>query len=196
MRKTIILVVMALVAVMATGQVKSETSEHLTFKGVPIDGTLKEFCSSLQQKGFTPISAIDDRCMLQGDFAGYKKCKIVVITYGQKDVVCGVGVIFPELETGTLLFGNYFVLKEMLTQKYGEPTECEETFQTFYQPNDDDSRMHQVKMDRCKYFSTYDAINGRIMLSINHIYETCYVNLIYRDKINSDAADAEAMDDL
>ena len=27
------------------------TSEHLTFKGVPIDGTLTEFVSKLKQKG-------------------------------------------------------------------------------------------------------------------------------------------------
>ena len=35
------------------------TSEHLTFKGVPIDGTLTEFVSKLKQKGLTHIGTED-----------------------------------------------------------------------------------------------------------------------------------------
>ena len=32
-----------------------EESEHLTFKGVPIDGTLNEYVTKMKQAGFTHL---------------------------------------------------------------------------------------------------------------------------------------------
>ncbi len=46
-------------------------SEHLTFKGVPINGTLNEFVSKLKQKGLAHIGTEEGIAMLKGDFAAY-----------------------------------------------------------------------------------------------------------------------------
>ena len=55
-----------------------EKSVHLKFKGVPIDGTLKEFISRMERKGFEHRSSYDSKERLVGDFAGIKQCMVYV----------------------------------------------------------------------------------------------------------------------
>jgi len=84
----------------------------------------------------------------------------------------------------------------MLTEKYGEPSDCVEKFQT-YEPKDDGSKMYQVKFDACLYYATYKTDKGNIELSIYHSDVTgCCVRLIYFDKINGDVAKTDALNDL
>lgn len=173
------------------------TSEHLTFKGVPIDGTLTEFVSKLKQKGLTHIGTEDGTAILKGDFAAYKNCTVAAIALKQKNLVAKVGVMFPSLETWSSLSNNYFSLKEMLTKKYGEPEVCIEEFQTKIMPNDDNSKIHEVRMNRCKYVTGYTTEKGDIELQIKGSFtDGCYVTLIYFDKINGEVIEAEAMEDL
>ena len=44
--------------------------EHLTFKGVPIDGTLSEYVAKMKSAGFKYLGEQDGTAILQGDFAG------------------------------------------------------------------------------------------------------------------------------
>lgn len=172
-------------------------SEHLTFKGVPINGTLNEFVSKLKQKGLTHIGTEDGTAILKGDFAAYKNCTVAAIALKQKNLVAKVGVMFPSLETWSSLSNNYFSLKEMLTKKYGEPEVCIEEFQTKIMQNDDNSKIHEVRMNRCKYVTGYTTEKGNIELQIKgSLTDGCYVTLIYFDKINGEIIEAEAMDDL
>ncbi|NLM18656.1 MAG: hypothetical protein GX217_01370 [Clostridiaceae bacterium] len=175
----------------------AQKSEHLTFKGVPIDGTLNEFVSKMKQNGFTHLGTEDGTAILNGDFAGYKDCYVGVSTLKQNDLVHKIAVIFPDNDTWSTLSGNYFDLKKMLTEKYGEPSDVVEKFDTYWQPRDDKSRMYQVGMDRCKYYSIWQTDKGEIQLSIDHNSVTsCFVKLAYFDKINSDKIKAKAKDDL
>ena len=64
-----------------------ESNNHLKFKGVPIDGTLKQFVSRMKRKGFKYIDSDDGVVVLQGDFAAYKECIIYVSTLDNKDLV-------------------------------------------------------------------------------------------------------------
>ena len=173
------------------------TSEHLTFKGVPIDGTLTEFVSKLKQKGLTHIGTEDGTAILKGDFAAYKNCTVAAIALKQKNLVAKVGVMFPSLETWSSLSNNYFSLKEMLTKKYGEPAVCVEEFQNDFGKDNDNLKIHGVKMDKCKYVTGYATAKGNIELHIKgDVMNGCYVTLIYFDKINGEIIEAEAMDDL
>ena len=55
-----------------------------------------------------------------------------------------------------------------------------------HQPDDDGDKMHAVKMDNCKFYTTYVTENGSIQLSIDHeSISSCYIRLSYSDKINS-----------
>lgn len=176
----------------------AQKSEHLTFKGVPIDGTLNEYVSKMKQNGFTHLGTEDGTAILNGDFAGYKDCYVGVSTLKQKDLVHKIAVIFPERETWSTLSGNYFDLKKMLTEKYGKPSDVVEKFEgSSYSQKDDNSKMYEVKMDRCKYYSIWLTDKGEIQLSIEHeSVVRCFVRLVYFDKINSEIIKAKAIDDL
>lgn len=196
--KTILTYLFFAFTVLSTfAQVNADTSKHLTFKGVPIDGTLNEYVLKMKNSGFTHIGTESRIAMLKGDFAGYKDCVIGVSTLAQRDLVSKVVVIFPEQETWSGLSGNYFDLKEMLTEKYGEPSDVLEKFDTFSEPNDDESKMYQVESDNCKYYTIYETEKGSIQLSIDHEgFSSCYVTLTYFDKINSEIIREKAKGDL
>jgi hypothetical protein len=68
-------------------QIKSDSSKHLTFKGVPIDGTLGEFVLKMKKNGFTHKGTKDGIAILEGEFASYKNCIVGVSTLSQKDLV-------------------------------------------------------------------------------------------------------------
>lgn len=175
----------------------SQTSEHLSFKGVPIDGTLSEFVSKMKINGFTHVSTEKDAVILNGDFAGYKDCNVTVSTLKQRDLVYKIDVHFPKKDTWSKLSNNYFELKDMLTEKYGKPSNTTEIFDGNSQPGDDQDRMYNVKTDRCKYYSIWKTDKGEIKLSIDHNSRlSCFVNLAYFDKINGNKIKATAKDDL
>lgn len=177
----------------------SQTSDHLVFKSVPIDGTLVEYVSKMKQNGFTHLGTENGTAILNGDFAGYKDCHIGVSTLKQKDLVHKIGVLFQKKETWSTLSGNYFDLKEILTEKYGEPTRVVEKFDepSYSQPSDDNDRMLSVKMDNCKYYSVWQTEKGNIELSIEHQRGiSCFVQLVYFDKINSNIIKEKAKRDL
>jgi hypothetical protein len=175
----------------------AQSSEHLAFKGVPIDGTLNEYVTKMKQNGFTHVQTENGTALLTGDFAGYKGCYIGVSTLKQKDLVHKIAVVFPDKATWSNLNGNYMDLKTMLSEKYGEPTNVVEAFERSTQPTDDISKMYEVQFDRCKYYSTWSTNKGDIQLSIEHNGMTsCYVKLGYFDKINGNKIKDKAKDDL
>ncbi|WP_018343859.1 hypothetical protein [Cytophaga aurantiaca] len=197
MKKTLITLFLSLTACMVFAQTTADSSMHLTFKGVPLDGTLDQYVSKMVQRGFKHISTESGIAMLQGDFAGYKGCYVGVSTLKQKDLVHKIVVLFPEKDTWSTLSGSYFDLKQMLTEKYGAPTVVVEKFDRDSPTKDDDSKMYDVKFDRCKYYAIWETGKGEIQLSIDHSgMSSCFVKLIYLDKINSEAVKKQAIDDL
>lgn len=181
----------------SSAQTNSDSSKHLSFKGVPIDGTLDDFVSKMKKGGFTAKGTANGSALLEGDFASYKNCIIAVSTMKQKDLVSKIGVVFPDRDDWSSLSGNYFTLKELLTEKYGKPSEVAEKFESSYQPDSDKDKMHNAKMGRCKYYSTYETGKGTIQLSIeDESVMRCFVKLLYFDKINGEVVRKQALDDL
>lgn len=178
-------------------QDNTDTTGHLKFKGVPIDGTLNEYVSKMKQSGFTLIQTEDGFAMLKGDFAAYKDCYLGVATLTGQDLVNKVSVIFPNCETWTTLSTNYFNLKELLTEKYGEPSQVVERFNSNIEPDSNGSKMHEVGLNNCTYFTTFQLENGSIELSIQHEgFALSFVMLSYFDKTNSERVRQKAIDDL
>lgn len=190
--KKLILTLMLLVGLSATAQIG-----HMTFKGVPIDGSLNTVVSKLKQKGFTLVHSEGGTAMLMGDFASFKNCTVGVIEH-ESGIVDRILVMLPDKDTWTLLHNDYTKLKEMLTEKYGDPANIEEEF-----PNrssysfDDSDRMFEVQMDRCRYICDWVTENGSIEIRIDHnIMIGCYVVLLYIDAENEAKVHASAIDDL
>jgi hypothetical protein len=133
---------------------------------------------------------------LEGDFASYKNCTVGVSTLKSKDLVSKIIVLFPDLEIWSSLSSNYFNLKEMLTEKYGQPAESKEVFQSDT-PDNDGSKMTYVQLGHCKYYTIYETDKGTIELSIEQIDNTrTFVKLAYFDKINGETIKQDALKDL
>ena len=194
--RTLFLSFLAVIMAMSTF---AQTSEHMSFKGVPIDGTLNEYVAKMKQSGFQYLGAEDGTALLNGDFAGYKNCHVAVTTLKKIDLVHKIGVIFPNQETWSRLYSNYSDLKQMLTEKYGNPNEEVELFDVkpFQLPLDDNMKMHQVGMDNCKFYTVWKTHKGEIQLSIDHSgFTSCFVKVVYFDRINSAIINEKAKDDL
>lgn len=175
----------------------SQSSNHMTFKGIPIDGNLSDFTTKMKQKGFSYLGTQDGIALFNGEFAAFKDCTIGVISSKSTSTVSKVAVMFPECDTWSRLYGNYSQLKDMLTQKYGEPTENIERFDSYSEPRDDNSRLHELRMDRCKYVTVWETEKGDIELTIDHSdFYSCFVRLSYWDKINTEKVTSSAIDDL
>lgn len=194
MKKFIFSLLIAFV-VFFTASAQSE-SEHLTFKGVPIDGTLREYVAKMKQVGFTHLGTQDGMAFLQGDFAGFKGCTIMVATLKGVDKVNTIGVMFPAKDNWDSLERNYEQLKSMLTEKYGEPSDCEEKFQRNY-INTSSDKFYSIVTNNATWYTTFSTPKGDIQLSLEkQDYQNCFVLLRYFDKINTDAVREQAMDDL
>ncbi|KHJ38079.1 hypothetical protein PBAC_17850 [Pedobacter glucosidilyticus] len=173
--------------------------KHLTFKDVPINGTMAEYISKMEENDFNHLATNLRIATLRGDFAGYKNCMLEISTLWQKDIVHKIDVIFPFKETWLALYGDYSALKVMLTEKYGKPTEFVEKFEGPHAINDDRAKMSLVKIGNCKYYAIWRSDQGDIKLSIehrNHQNYQCFVQLTYLDKVNSQIVKEKTLTDL
>lgn len=196
MKKIIITLSLLMVLVLSSF---AQNSEHLKFKGVPIDGTLNEYVSKMKQAGFVLEGTEDGIALLSGEFAGYSDCIVGVKTLQKLNLVHEIVVLFPSQDKWSGLNYDYERLKTMLSKKYGEPDECVEKFNApSYMITDDNDKMRQVENNNCEYYSKYDTNNGSIILTIsNDGYEFgSRVKLFYTDKTNSEIFDEAAMEDL
>ncbi len=197
MRKLLSSLLLFVVINNISAQNKVAIQQHLSFKGVPIDGTLKEFVSKMTRLGFWNIGKEKGMAIMKGDFASYKNCHVGVSTLKSKDLVEKIVVILPACDTWSSLSSNYFNLKAMLTEKYGHAAQFIEEFQSYIEPLSDDEKMYKVKYDECKYSSNFETELGTIYLSIRHDgTNSCFVSLVYVDKINSAEIKKDALDDL
>ena len=196
MKKSLIFLSCAIFCLTSIAQSSADTSKHLSFKGVPIDGTLTEYVSKMKKSGFTHEGTNDGVAILSGEFASYKDCYIGVSTLKKIDLVNKIVVIFQDRDNWSSLSSNYYDLKDLLTIKYGKPSREVEEFQG-YTPRDDSGKFTAVRLDRCKYITVFETEKGEIRLTIaNDGVARCYVTLSYIDKINSEEVKKQALDDL
>ena len=189
--KKFIIAMMLLAGLSASAQ-----TGHLTFKGVPIDGTLTSFVNKLKQKGFSEIHTDKGTTMLTGEFASFKNCTVIAYEH-ESGIVNRVAVMFPDKDTWAMLFHDYSKIKQMLTEKYGEPASVEEEFQNHSYELDDNDKMHEVRMDRCRYICDWSLENGVIELRVQHASLLgCMVVLVYIDAENDSKVRSSAIDDL
>lgn len=173
--------------------------EHLSFKGVPINGTLKAYTAAMVKAGFKSEGTTKDGVsLLSGDFAGYKGCIVGVSTLSNLDVVNRIVVLFPEKDTWSSLINDYEHLKSMLTTKYGNPEMNRELFTGYAGRTDDDGiKMMALHDEELEWFTVFTTDLGSIELSIvSASYGKGMVRLGYFDKKNTDTVTQSALDDL
>jgi hypothetical protein len=192
----VLLITLSAILISLNLNAQTADNQHLMFKGVPIDGTLSEYVEKMKLNGFVVAASEPGTSLLQGDFAGYKDCFVGVVTMKQKDLVSRIKVMFPEREDWSSLYGNYVNLKDMLTQKYGQPTEVVEVFPSNPTVTDESLKFIYVSSGKCNYTTVFKTPSGEICLYLDHTEFKCFVGLTYTDKINGEIMKAKAIDDL
>jgi len=169
--------------------------EHLSFKGIPIEGTMTSFCQKLKSKGFTSMGSQNNIRIFSGDFTGREATVGVISTDNGQDVF-GVVVLLPASEEWNTLVNTYDYYKDLYTRKYGESSISKEK-----NPAHSDSNtalMHEVYQGTVVYVSAWEVAGGSIELAIektNGIYEG-QVIIRYRDSQNSEAKLKQDLDDI
>ena len=179
--------------------VMAQTSNnHLTFMGIPITGTLESFAQKLVAKGFEKKYSDKSMIGFEGEFAGYSDCKIYVLKVPNRNIVYRVGVTFPKESSWANLEKEYNQFKDMLTNKYGEPSWYSETFKEGASTFNDYAKMESLKEGNCYYWTHWEVDNGAILVRIASIPDTYdgWIVLLYRDKINDALAEKAKEDDL
>ena len=170
--------------------------EHLSFKGVPINGTLKQYTAAMVKAGFKSEGTEDGLSILSGDFAGFKDCLVGVSTLKNCDVVNRISVLFPEKDTWSALLGDYEHLKDLLTTKYGEPSENTERFTGHVLS--DNSKIYAVNDGEIEWYTIFSIELGDIELTLvgGRYSSKARVRLTYWDAKNSATVRQNALDDL
>lgn len=179
---------------------KELESTHMKFKGISLGESPYNFANALEKQGYTYATKTGDTYVLRGAFAGYSNCNIYVTAAQYDNTVAHVGVCLPDQTKWEYLLNRYNSLKEMMTQKYGEPESCIETFNTSSMPTSEYKIMSLLRDDEFKYETVFFNEGGYIKLIINHLYvdyeHHFYVSLIYVDGPAYEITNKRAIDDL
>lgn len=168
--------------------------EHLSFKGIPIEGSMTTFCQKLKTKGFTQMGRDNNVTMFTGDFTGRQATVGVGATDDGKSVH-SVVVIFDESSEWNTLVNTYDYYKGLYTRKYGEPSSSRE-----HNPSRRDSNtslMYELWQGTVTYASAWDVTGGTIELSIKKAgFSDGVVVIRYRDAQNVETKIQKDLEDI
>ena len=186
-------IVIILTALFSTISVIAQ--EHLSFKGIPIEGSMTEFCQKLKTKGFTSIGQENNITLYTGDFTGREATVGVTAADDGKNVFAVVVLFDPSGEWNTLV-NTYDYYKDLYTRKYGKPTISKEKNPA--QSDSNTALMAEVHQGTVVYGSAWEVTGGDIQLSIEKssgVYEGM-VMIRYRDSQNLEAKIQNDLNDI
>lgn len=172
----------------------AQTQEHLSFKGIPIEGSMAAFCQKLKSKGFTQLGSQGNIRAFKGDFTG-RQASVGVIAADNNQDVFSVVVFFDETDSWNTLVNTYSYYKDLYTEKYGNPTDCIEENPSSTSSNT--SLMFELFQGRVTWGCIFDAPGGRIQISIEKKdFSYGYVVIKYQDAQNANAKRQSDLDDI
>ena len=166
----------------------SFSQDHLTFKGIEINGTLTEFSKKLEASGFkkTYTNDAQDACVLEGSFAGFDECRIFVLSTAQEHIVWKVAVLLPEQSSWYSLKSRYNDFKSSLTEKYGAPDKKYEYFSSPYYEGDG-YEISALNNDKCTYATYFYTDLGTVGIDLEGGgYGKGQVRIMYTDATNAE----------
>ncbi len=169
--------------------------EHLSFKGIPIEGSMTTFCQKFKAKGFTSIDRYNNTMLFTGDFTGRKATVGVTATDNGKNVFTVVVFFDPSGEWNSLV-NTYDYYKNLYIRKYGNPTISKENNPALSDSNT--ALMAEVHQGTVVYGSVWEVSGGDIQLSIEKtsgVYEGM-VMIRYQDSQNVEAKIKNDLDDI
>lgn len=158
-----------------------KTEEHLSFKGVPIDGKIDNVVILLEKMGYTKDDVYGNVVVMQGLYEG-ERVEIYVFSTPISRIAYQIVVCYPETHSWQLLKSRYSNTVKQFVQRYGIPSDHSELFLSpFYEG--DGYEIEAVKDEKCKYASYFKAKNGYVDIRISKL---CHVNITFIDDKNAD----------
>ena len=175
-----------LIAISITFSGFAQNQNHLTFKGIPIVGSMSSFCQKLKAKGFTEIDRDNTTTVFTGDFTG-RNAMVCVTSSNDGKNVFGVTVIFESSEEWNTLVNTYDYYKALYTRKYGAPSFSKEKNPAYGDANT--YKMHELNMGTVVWGSKWNVEGGTIEISIEKgdLFGEGMVVILYRDSQNVEA---------
>ena len=169
--------------------------EHLSFKGIPIEGSMSSFCQKLKEKGFISIRRDNNLTLFSGDFTGRKATVGVVATDNEKNVFA-IAVFFEPSKEWETLVDTYDYYKDLYTRKYGTSSISRENNPE--QGGSNTSLMYELYQGKVTYASAWKATGGTIELSIEKAdaYLSGIVVIRYRDAQNIETKIKKDLEDI
>lgn len=166
--------------------------EHMTFKGIEIDGTTKEMTLKLKELGYIydeDASAVEGMPVFKGKFAGYDAV-ITFTTYNEN--VYGVGVHYRDnLYSWPAIKERFDNLEKNLIRKYGNPA------LTIKEIEEWSDELIAIRDREGQWMTRWNTDKGSVLLYVyvSQKLEPCVV-LGYLDSISMEKIQQQAYDDL
>lgn len=191
MKKLLLTICSSLFCVLSYAQ-----TEHLTFKGLPIDGSKQEFVKELQSQGYN-VPKMGDDDILSGTFIGQDSYVFIYDT-PITNTVWKVGVLFKSTyDNWSTIKRVYDDLVDVYTKKYGAPILDQKEFKSPWREGDG-HELFALRSDRCVYRTVFVYIKDRMDIGYVEIRMTtnCKIIIGYEDSINSDLLTKERANEI
>ena len=191
MKKLLLTICSSLFCVLSYAQ-----TEHLTFKGLPIDGSKQEFLEKLKRQGYSRVFNVEDD-VLSGSFTG-RDCYILVASTPITNTVWKAAVLFESTyDTWSLIKTTYDCLIDVYRLKYGGPALEQKDFIHPWKEGDG-NELIALKSDKCVYKTFFlqkkeGVLIGCIIISMT---TNCQILIEYEDTINSALLTKEKADEI
>lgn len=183
------------------------------FKGVEITGTVEQFGSKLSAQGFQFLSKDNNTAIYRGRFAGQddsylylipvensKDIAIVSVMMGLK--ISDYGTVY-SYETWEQLERDYENMKDLLTEKYGDPSEQNEGFLNGASTSSSYLKLHSVQEGQCDYYATWGDVDvDKMMVKLaivggrNMGEQVAMIVIVYSNVEKNNMARKEILEDL
>lgn len=190
MKRLIVFAVALLLSVMVLAR-----DAHLKFKGIPVDGNYKVFAEKLIQKGFKQKEVTPDGIVLTGNFMAEPEVIVVVYPDPTSKCVSTVAAMIDAGDNWASIERKYYSVVDTYKEKYGEPKEHVEEFDTEYSSSDL-FRRSALQEGRCNYKSQWEVEGGSITISLLYLSFDYYVVCAYLDEQNVKALHQTIIDDI
>lgn len=188
MKRLIVIVFALLFSLSAIAQ------DHLCFKAIPIEGSLKSFISKLTRDGYSIQQIKDDYVFLTGTFAGFDNCQLIVLSTPVSKTTCKIGVFLPDQKSWFLIKSRYESLLKSYVNKYGEPRNSYNFFSAPYREGDG-LELLALKQEKAGIAAYWFFSQGSISIEVKSFDgENGYIAISYEDKSGIDLMDTENQD--
>jgi len=181
--------IIACLAVLTANNILAQDSqENVTFKGVPLIGTISSFAQELEKQGCTIKETKGNVVILKGEFVS-RECEIYVFGSKKTNTVWKVVAYLPEAKSWYSLKSEYLKLKTQFQQKYGKGKSYEFFSNPYYEG--DGYEIQALRKEKCTYTTFFDTERGPIAVEISK-YEQ--IKIAYEDAINTKSHEQEEKD--